>query len=331
MATGRSVLEIDPASPRWWERLPEWTQVRRIPGLSQKPLGSTRATPSIPLGEFVELPPTVADGEPNWQAYPLPVEADGTPHMLEIDYPADKEQHLGISILEPNAVGKLVPVSRDWGVFVEGLGHAGQAEKHKHRIVFWPRTNAPLLLVTNFHPTASGRFGHIRVLKRTNGTIAAEGPTAPRQSDRLLAAYIARPLVPETFGASEGLDVTGGQNQSVDDSKTFYDGATRLAEYVSFAGYNAAAVSVLADGSAIYPSERLCSTPLHDTSLMVGGAKDLPNSDPLELLFRVFDRNQLAFVPTLQFAAPLPELEALRKGTDARQSGLELIGPNGAT
>ena len=115
------------------------------------------------------------DGEPNWQAYPLPVEADGTPHMLEIEYPNDQEQHLGISILEPNAAGKLVPVSRDSGVFVEGLGRAERVEKHKHRIVFWPRTNAPLLLVTNLHPTASGRFGHIRVLKRTNGTIAASG------------------------------------------------------------------------------------------------------------------------------------------------------------
>ena len=326
----QTVLDIDPANPRWWERLPEWTQVRRIPGLSRRPLGSTVP---VPQGNLVELPPTAkgVDSEPNWQAYPLPVEADGTPHMLELEYPNDQEQQLGISILEPNAAGKLVPISRDTGVYVEGLGHAERAEKHKHRVVFWPRTNAPLLLVTNLHPTASARFGHIRVLKRTDGSIATSPPLSPRTNDRLVAAYIARPLVPETFGATEALDTATGQSQSVDDWKTYYESATRLADYVSFAGYNAAAVNVLADGSATFPSTRLASTPMHNTALMVAGVTDLPSADALELMFRVFDRNQLALVPTLQFAAPLPELEKIRQDANSKQSGLELIGPNGTT
>jgi hypothetical protein len=333
-ARWQTVLDIDPANPGWWDRLPDWTQVRRIPGLSKRPLGSTRAnTIVLPLGNFVELPPIKAahDSEPDWQAYPLPVEADGTPHMLEIEYPNDQEQQLGISILEPNAAGKLVPISRDSGVYVEGLGHAEQVETHKHRLVFWPRTNAPLLLVTNLHPTASARFGHIRVLKQTDGSIAANSPTVPQPSQRLVAAYIARPLVPETFGATEGLDTATGQSQSVDDWKTFYESATRLADYVSFAGYNAAAVSVLADGSATFPTAHILSTPMHNTALMVAGATDLPATDALELLFRVFDRSQLAIIPTLQFAAPLPELEALRQTANSKQSGLELIGPNGIT
>jgi hypothetical protein len=333
-ADGRwqTVLDIDPANPRWWERLPEWTQVGRIPGVSRRPFWSARANPiAHPLGNFVELPPTAGGSEPNWQAYPLPVQADGIPHLLEVEYPNDQEQELGISILEPNAAGKLVPISRDSGVYVEGLGHAEQVEKHKHRLVFWPRTNAPLLLVTNLHPTASARYGHIRVLKRTGGSIAANPPSSPRYVERLVAAYIARPLVPETFGATEGLDTASGQNQSVDDWKTFYESATRLADYVSFAGYNAAAVNVLADGSATFPCSRLASTPLHNTALMVAGANDLPSTDGLELLLRVFDRNQLALIPTLQFAAPLPELEALRQGASSKQSGLELIGPGGVT
>ena len=38
-----SVLEIDPTNPRWVERLPTWTQLRRIPGLNHGPLGSIRA------------------------------------------------------------------------------------------------------------------------------------------------------------------------------------------------------------------------------------------------------------------------------------------------
>src|SRR5262245_17687996 len=39
----RTVLDIDPANPRWYQRLPEWTQVQRIPGFAPRPLGSLRA------------------------------------------------------------------------------------------------------------------------------------------------------------------------------------------------------------------------------------------------------------------------------------------------
>ena len=50
-----NVLEIDPTSPRWWDRLPAWTQLRRIPGLNRGPLGSIRAASiNHPLGRFIE-------------------------------------------------------------------------------------------------------------------------------------------------------------------------------------------------------------------------------------------------------------------------------------
>ena len=68
---------------------------------------SARSTVTHPLGEFVELPPTPPDGEPHWQAYPLPLESIGVPHLLEIEYPNDREQHLGVSIVEPDAAGRV--------------------------------------------------------------------------------------------------------------------------------------------------------------------------------------------------------------------------------
>src|SRR5262249_51978246 len=131
-AEGRweSVLEIDPTNPRWIERLPSWTQLRRIPGLNHGALGSTYAqTRDLPLGRFVELPPPGPSGDPNWQAYSLPLEAVGVPHMLEIDYPADSEQHFGISIVEPNASGFVSGTNRDAGVYVEGLGRSEVKQK----------------------------------------------------------------------------------------------------------------------------------------------------------------------------------------------------------
>lgn len=324
------VLEIDPANPGWWQRLPDWTQVGRLPGVPQRPLGSIRAGAiTHPLGQFIELPPTVGGQEPHWQAYPLPVEKIGVPHLLEVQYPADQEQHFGLSIVEPNAAGLVAPIGRDSGVYVEGLGRNEQKERHTQRVVFWPRTNSPLLLVTNQHPTAPARFGHIRVWRR-KGSLAEESTTVPwRSAPRLVAAYVARPLLPETFGASEGLDKPSGQ--SVDDWETFYESANRLADYLHYAGYNAAAVNVLADGSTIFPSARLLSTPLYHTGRMAAGSSDLPPADPLELMLRVFDREELALVPTLQLAAPLPELEALRRNNNPRSSGLEWVGADGRT
>ncbi|MCI0333223.1 MAG: hypothetical protein L0228_08380 [Planctomycetes bacterium] len=329
-ASWQTVLEIDPTNPRWWERLPTWTQVRRIPGVNFGQLGSIRAaTVERPLGRFIELPPTVADADPHWQAYSLPLEALGTPHLLEIEYPADEEQHFGISIVEPNATGVTDGIGRDGGVYVEGFGR--ERATQTHRTMFWPRTQAPLLLVTNQHLTAAAHFGHIRVLKRSNPQLTT-APAVRSPSDRLVAAYIARPLLAESFGASQGLSKPGRPNvigaNAVDDWQTFYESATRLSEFARYGGYNSAVVNVLADDSAIYPSSHLPVTPLYNSGR---GASDAPQRDGLELLFRIFDRDGLALVPALQLAAPLPALEELRRTNNPQTSGLEWVGPNGKT
>jgi hypothetical protein len=303
----QEVLEINPANPRWWQRWPAWTQLQRLPGLVPRPLGSVRAAAvDHPLGQFVELPSTVQGEEPHWQAYSLPIEAVGMPHLLEIQYPADEEQRFGLSIVEPNSAGRIVTVGRDSGVYVEGLGRSEQTNPHKHRLVFWPRTNSPLLLVTNLHPSAAARFGQIRILR--TGALAAPKPQQSwRELQRLVMAYVSRPLLPELFGATEGLDPAS--RESVDDWQTLLEGSLRLADYLHYAGYNAAAVSVLADGSNVYPSKHWLPTPLYDTGRTVNGSADLPSADGLELLLRVFDREGLALVPTLQLAMPLPELD----------------------
>jgi hypothetical protein len=320
-----TVLEIDPTSPRWWDRLPAWTQLRRIPGLNHGPLGSLRAgAVDLPLGRFVELPPTVPGADPHWQAYSLPLEAAGTPHLLEIDYPADEEQHFGVSILEPNAAGVIESIGRDGGVYVEGLGR--RAENATHKSVFWPRSQAPLLLMTNAHPTAAARFGHIRVRKLNSGRLAAIAPDQPA-SQRLVAAYIARPLVAETFGASETLDLSSDTgSETLHDWQTIFESATRLADYVRYGGYNSAVIGVLTDGRSIYPSSKLM--PLNHGE---GGTAATSRHDALELMFRIFDREGLALLPALQLTTPLPELEKLRRGTNPQTSGLEWIGPDGRT
>jgi hypothetical protein len=314
-AQWRTILEIDPANPTWWTKIPDWTQIRRIPGMSRRPLGSVRTTTvNDPLGVFVELPPTPASGEPHWQAYPMNIEAVGVPHLVEIEYPNDREQHLGISVVEPDASGRFVTISRDSGVYVEGLGAAEHSEVQKHRLVFWPRTSSPMLLVTNQHPTAAARFGRLRVTKRSSNSIAVEPWASSTPSGRLVAAYLARPI----------------RGESPDDWLAYYEGASRLAEYLNYAGYNAAAINVMAGGGTIFPKSILETAP-HMDIRPIGVEADIPTADGLELMFRVFDRCGLALVPALEFDVPLPELEALRQQSEPQIAGIELVGPGGHT
>lgn len=326
------VLEIDPTNPRWADKLPQWTQLRRLPGInniSHGALGSVRAgAVDLPLGRFIELPPTVGNGDPHWQSYSLPLQATGVPHLLEIDYPADKDQHFGLSIVEPNAAGVIQGTQRDAGVFVEGLGRSEAKQKETHRVVFWPRTQSPLLVITNQHPTAAAHFGRIRVLRRAGLLNPVNAQEVSR--NRLVATYVARPLLAESLGVATG-------SESLDPARILsamggypvaYESAARLAEYSRFSGFNSAVVSVVANGTAYYPRSRTLPT---FGPVELAGSDSVGDVDGLELLLRVFDREHLTLIPAVEFAGPIARLEELRRMSDSQPSGLELIGPDGRT
>ncbi len=326
------VLEIDPTNPRWVGNLPAWTQLRRIPGinnLSHGALGSVRAAAvDLPLGRFIELPATTRNADPHWQSYSLPLQAPGIPHMLEVEYPADFEQNLGLSIVEPNANGVIQGNQRDAGLFVEGLGRSEVTQRDSHRLLFWPRTQSPLLVITNQHPTLPAHFGKIRVYRRS-GPLNDGGQLAGA-SNRLVAAYLSKPLAGEPFGVIETANSADGNRplSGNGDSRSMYEAAIRFKDYVQYAGYNSAIVGVVSDGKTIYPNSLL----LPKARVGPGHSFDqLEEADPLELLLQIFDREHLTLVPAIEFAGPISQLEELRRSTDPQSSGLELIGPDGRT
>ena len=325
----RQVFEIDPAGNRWWEtvRLPSLPRLaRRWSG----PLGNgMRETIHHPLGDVSQLKPSAASPDVSWEAYTLGIGATGKPYLAEIEYPSDVPQTMGLSILEINAAGVLVPIGLDSGINV-GDEAAAAAPPHweRHRLLFWPRTSSPLLLVTNRRERSPAVYGKIRVwggwerLPRGN---AAKG----RSSPRLIAGYMDRPLLPENFTAEESLDAWSGR--TLQDWRTFYQAGTRLVDYLRYAGYNALVLSVAADGSAIYPSELLEPTPRYDTGTFFASGQDPMRKDVLEMLLRLMDREDLRLVPTLEFATPLPALEAVRRRGGSEAQGLEWIGGDGNT
>jgi len=324
------VEEIDPASPKWWERFAKVPRLERLSRFWKGPLGngSSRVV-RLPLGDMVQLEPGPSTGDVAWEAYTLPIDRPGEPHLLEVDYPSDVPQTMGISIIEPNAAGAVFPIGLDSGVDLaeEVAGGSRQAQWLRHRVVFWPKTKSPMVLITNRRDGSPALFGKIRVL-----SFGEHLPPFPAQGtwpQRLLAAYLDRPLFPENFSASQSVASSSGLG--VDDWVTFYQGGTRLVEYLNHAGFGGLMISVLADGSTLYPSAMLEPTPRYDTGVFQQAGQDPVRKDVLEMLFRLFDRQQLVLIPAMEFAAPLPELEAeLRRGGHESQ-GIQWVGPKGKT
>jgi hypothetical protein len=324
------VVEIDPANPRWYDKLSKLPQISLAKGrmrLSKGPLGNNcLKLQKHALGDLAQLKPNAESPDVSWEAYWLPISQPGRPHILEIEYPSDVSQTLGVSLLEPNAAGAMTPLGMDSSVdnSAETFG-AMEPRWQRHRVVFWPRTSTPLLLVTNGRERSPAVYGKIRVL--------AGGQRLPRASEnagadrRLLAACLDRPLISENFSAQESFDQPSAR--SLHDWGTFYEGGTRLVEYLNHAGCNGLMLGVAADGSAIYPSSLLQPTPRYDTGAFFASGQDPVRKDVLELLLRLFDREKLQLIPMVEFASPLPELEAIRRDGGRNAEGLEWIGADG--
>lgn len=330
----RSLGEIDPThgpfgegtNLKWTDWLKRLPQLKWTAGFTQGPLGNGRATRIDHHGRpLVQLAPE------GWQAYPLPIQRINEPHQLELEYPSDLAQTLAISIVEPNAAGKVVPIGIDSGLDVQDPPPGEPTKIRKHRLTFWPRTKTPLVLLANRRTDRAAVFGKLSVQAGP-----ARLPPVPRSGrstqvgeQRLNAAFFDRPIFPECFGAGKELDPS--REGTWDDWATFLEGGKRLVEYLHYAGYNAAVVTVACEGSTLYPSRQWEPTPKYDSGAFFTNGADPVRKDVLEMLLRLFDREGLVLIPAIQFASPLPELERLRRAGGSEATGVELIGPDGVS
>ena len=292
-------------------------QLPRLTRLEQGPLGNGTLPDHAPsAGRIGPVETQRSSPDVSWEAYTLSVNQPGRPHVLEVDYPSDVPQTLGLSILEPNAAARWC--RSGWtraSTWPRGRWPTPRRTGPQHRLVFWPRTTSPLLLMTNRRERR--RPSTARSACWAAGSICRNGRRRrAAAAGRLLAAYLDRPLLPENFSADE---VAGRlERAEPHDWATFHEAGTRLVEYLHYVGYNGLMLSVLADGSTIYPSELLEPTPRYDTGVFFASGQDPMRKDVLEMLLRLFDREELQLIPAVEFAAPLPALEALR-GAAARR------------
>ena len=161
------VAEIDPANPRWFERFAKLPVLPGLPRLWRGPLGNGRQEPySHPLGTLSRLQPNPSPEDPSWEAYSLPIDRPGKPHLLEIRYPSDRAQTFAIRIVEPNSAGVVSPLGPESGVHLreEVVSEGGPPRWLEHRMVFWPQTRTPMVLITNCRTDAPALYGRLRVL-----------------------------------------------------------------------------------------------------------------------------------------------------------------------
>lgn len=89
----------------------------------------------------------------------------GLPHLLEIEYPSDSPAALGVSIVEPGPLGTVGSV-RNEGVLRVDSPLAGVPETPSrlvHRVMFWPSTKSPTVVLTNLSVVSSAFIGRVRV------------------------------------------------------------------------------------------------------------------------------------------------------------------------
>lgn len=264
---------------------------------------------------------------PNWEAYSLDIDEIGAALEVEVTLDASPPRTVGVSLLQPNAAGRLVPLGIDSGIEIaEGDGASNEDGEIvvRHTIPFHPLVDHPVLLLHTSDPTTpiAARRVEVRRRKPIERTLPAVDRTSGR---RLVGPYLHRPLLPEAFSAPEAFDEE--TMRSLDDWHTFDTAVRRFADHLRAAGNNAALMAVTADGSTIYPSRHLQPTLRYDTGLHFTRGRDPLRKDVVELLLRRFDRDGLVLVPMLRFSTPLPALE--RERARGRDRGLTLVHADG--
>ncbi len=278
---------------------------------------------------------SAASNAVSWEAFPIPIREPGAPHILEIEYPSNFPQKLGVSVLEPSVAGGLFPTSLDFGFVVgdEPFGDRAEGVVRRYAVLFWPRTKTPTILLTNRSSETAAAFGQIRVYRAED-----EPPVAAPASraGRSFGLALTQTNLCDQFAAARRPSIFGVRGS--EDWRTFDDATSRALRYLQTSNFDATALAVVADGTALYPSELLAPTPRADGGVFLPNGSDATRKDVLSLTLQKFESRRVSFVPFVRLNAPLPALEARLRQIHSPQTtaeeraaseGIEWIGPDG--
>lgn len=111
----------------------------------------------------------------SWVGCHLKLNNPGRPHVLEIDYPENGAQTLGIHILEQQSGRPLHVVSQNTGVYVDSTSQLQEA-MGTHSLLFWPRTFSPVVVLSNLSRQQIALLGHIRLYEVQDALLPGSVP-----------------------------------------------------------------------------------------------------------------------------------------------------------
>ena len=277
---------------------------------------------------------SVASSAVSWEAFPIPVREPGAPHILEIEYPSNFPQKLGVSVLEPSVAGGLFPTSLDFGFVVgdDPFGDRAEGLVRRYAVLFWPRTKTPTILLTNRSSETAAAFGQIRVYRAED----APNVAPPSSRGRSFALALTQTNLCDQFAAARRPSTFGVRGS--EDWQTFDDATSRALRYLQTSNFDATALAVVADGTALYPSALLAPTPSADGGVFLPTGSDATRKDVLSLTLQKFESRGVSLIPLVRLNAPLPALEARLRQIHSPQAtaeeraaseGIEWIGPDG--
>ena len=269
------------------------------------------------LGAMLRLPPVSASGVPTWEGIVITDAVPGRPHAVEVAYPSDQHVAVGLSVLEQDSGATHISVRHDGGFEVPRPPAGSSAVLRRHRFVFWPRTQSPLLVISNSSRHQTATVGRVTVYR---------GPVKMSDSALPVSGYgerrIFAPVPREASAAQAGGEKDVGQPAGW---VHWYDELWQTAERLKSQQVTGLAVDVYAGGASLWQSDLTAGGPRWE-----GGAGD-PSFDEenrLALLCRVSEQAGMGLVPTLRFDGIHPRIESLL-GQDDCKPGLLCLGRDG--
>ena len=252
----------------------------------------------------IQIPPG------GWQAIELPSQDEMTPQLLEINYDASNPGSIGFSVLQSDSSGQFSSQGFDSGVVVPQtiVGDDLDPSLKIHRLQYWSHPGRSILLIANRHASQSATVGSIRLASGPKRL--TEKPMLGDLNTRKLMAFFESPGFAERLGVEKQVDLELGQ--PIDDWVVYYEAVDRLIQRLKANGKHGAVITVLSDGSALFPSAKLQPTPRYDTGTFASDGRDPVRKDVVEMMYRMFEREGLWLVPALRFSSTLPAIEKFR-------------------
>lgn len=262
----------------------------------------------------------------SWEAFPLAIRETDKMHLIEIEYPTGHTQALGILIFDliQDKKGKTIPVlSANCGFYIpeEIVPILPSKPTAIHRILFHPKSKRSILLLANRSSDYEAMFGKLSLyrvsekktektsLEFSDGTLRLPLPFDGK-AIRTVSGYIHSSDFlserPSSRGTPNFVRNFFGENAHPSDWQASYEAVTGLIEQLRRNGSDGLMFNAASKHGILYPSltlhyaseKRISNTPGNPSA-----------KDSLELMLRLFDREKLSAVPTIDFNMLLPVIE----------------------